>query len=202
MPERRIRDGVTFLRPFLSVSRADTRAACTELGLVPWDDPHNVDQSYARARVRAALPVLVELLGPDVVPNLARTARLIADDSTALDSFAAAVDIPAAGLDIATLAALPRALRTRVLRAFALHLGAPGGALAATHIDALDSLVTDWRGQGPVALPGGIEVSRRGGVIRRTEPGGLTGRAGVRGAPPCGPGTSTGMRAESPPPAC
>jgi tRNA(Ile)-lysidine synthase len=182
MPARRVRDGVTFLRPFLSLSRDETRAACTAQGLTPWDDPHNADPAYARARVRAALPVLAEMLGPDVVPNLARTARLIAADVSALDALAAAVDIPPGGLEVAGLATLPAALRTRVLRAFALGLGAPGGALSTAHIDALDALVLDWRGQGPVALPGGILVSRRAGRLT-------------------GPGTSTGTRAESPPPA-
>jgi tRNA(Ile)-lysidine synthase len=180
MPERRVRDGITFLRPFLAVSREQTRAACAELGLTPWDDPHNTDPSYARARVRAALPVLVETLGPDVVANLARTAGLVAADVAALDALAAAVPVADGVLEVAELAALPAALRTRILRAFALRLGAPGGALATAHIDALDALVTRWRGQGPVALPGGIEVSRRDGRLT-------------------GPGTSSGTRAESSP---
>jgi tRNA(Ile)-lysidine synthase len=165
MPQRRVRAGVTFVRPFLDVSRTQTRAACAELGLTPWEDPHNSDPAYARARVRAALPLLVEVLGADVVDNLARTARLVADDVAALDALAAAVDVGAGGLDVAELAALAPAVRTRVLRAFALRLGAPGGALSAQHIDALDRLVTAWRGQGPVALPGGIEVSRRAGRL-------------------------------------
>ncbi len=180
MPEQRVRDGVTFLRPFLALAREQTRAACAELGIIPWDDPHNVDPAYSRARVRAALPILAEILGPDVVANLARTARLVAADVAALDALAAAVDVGQGALDVAELAALPAAVRTRVLRAFALRLGAPGGALAATHIDALDALVVAWRGQGPVALPGGIEVSRRDGWLR-------------------GPGTSSGTRAESSP---
>jgi tRNA(Ile)-lysidine synthase len=182
MAHRRDRAGVTFLRPFLSLSRKQTRAACAELGLRPWDDPHNTDPAYARSRVRAALPLLAELLGPDVVDNLARTARLVAEDVAALDALAAAVDPGTGDLGVAELAALAPAVRTRVLRAFALRLGAPGGALSARHIDALDSLVTAWRGQGPVALPGGIEVTRRGPRL-------------------CGPGTSSGTRAESPPPA-
>lgn len=181
MPERRTRDGVIFLRPFLGLSHVDTRTACEASGLTPWEDPHNTDPAYARSRVRAALPLLAEVLGPDVVDNLARTARLIADDVAALDALAAAVDVGAGDLDVGQLAALVPAVRTRVLRAFALRLGAPGGALATRHIDALDRLVTAWHGQGPVALPGGIEVSRRAGRL-------------------CGPGTSPGTRAESRPP--
>ena len=33
--------------------RTDTREACAALGLVPWEDPHNIDPAYARSRVRA-----------------------------------------------------------------------------------------------------------------------------------------------------
>jgi tRNA(Ile)-lysidine synthase len=181
MPDRKVLDGVPFLRPLLAVSRADTRAACAELGLTPWEDPHNADPSYARARVRAALPVLVEALGPDVVTNLARTARLVAADTALLDDLAAAA-APPGEPRVADLAALPPALRSRVLRDYALRLGAPGGALATVHIDALDALVVGWRGQGPVDLPGGIRVTRRDGRLS-------------------GCGTSTGTRVESPPPA-
>jgi tRNA(Ile)-lysidine synthase len=184
MPVRRRRADVLFLRPFLGLSRAQTRDACRELGLTPWEDPHNVDPSYARARVRKVLPVLVEALGPDVVDNLARTARLAADDTDLLDEMAAAARVadPDGALRVDDLAALPAALRTRVLRDFALRLGAPGGALSATHIDALDALVTGWRGQGPVALPGGGCVARRAGRLTAT-------------------GTSSGTPAESPLPA-
>jgi tRNA(Ile)-lysidine synthase len=170
MPVRRDIGGVAFLRPLLDVARADTADACAELGLVPWTDPHNEDPRFARSRVRSALPLLSELLGAGVVTNLARTARLVAADTAALDGWAAAAEVSArdddGSLDVATVAALPAAIRTRVLRTFALRLGAPAGALAATHIDALDALVIAWRGQGPVALPGAILVGRRAGRLR------------------------------------
>jgi tRNA(Ile)-lysidine synthase len=161
-----VKGGVTFGRPLLDVARADTRAACVALGLAPWDDPHNADPAYARARVRAALPVLIDLLGADLVDNLARTARLIAADVEMLDAQAAEL-LPAdsAGLAVASLAGLPAALRTRVLRRWALEQGVPGGALSHRHIDALDALVVRWHGQGPTALPGGVEVSRRDGRL-------------------------------------
>jgi tRNA(Ile)-lysidine synthase len=98
-----------------------------------------------------------------VLPNLARTARLIADDVSYLDELAAG--LPSDEPRVADLVALAPALRTRVLRAFALGLGAPAGALSTVHLDALDALVVDWRGQGPVALPGGILVTRRDGRL-------------------------------------
>ncbi len=164
MPARREMHGVVFLRPFLGLSSEHTRETCAELGLAPWEYPHNSDPSYARARVRAALKLLVDVLGPDVVDNLARTARLVAQDNVALDGLASSaawpLTDPDGGLHIPALRELPDALRTRVLRGFALRLGAPGGALSNRHIEALDALVTDWHGQGPVALPGGYQVGR------------------------------------------
>ncbi|WP_405091537.1 tRNA lysidine(34) synthetase TilS [Micromonospora sp. NBC_01392] len=165
MPERRERDGVPLLRPLLDVSRSDTRAACAALGLAAWTDPHNADPAYARARVRAdALPALVDALGPGVVANLARTARLLAADTAALDALAgdALADVRAAGggLAVDRLAALPAAVRTRVLHAWARELGAAPAALSHRHVAALDALVTAWRGQGPAYLPGGLQVHR------------------------------------------
>jgi tRNA(Ile)-lysidine synthase len=176
MPARREVDGVAFLRPLLDVARADTAAACAALGLTPWRDPHNTDPAFARSRVRALLGALVDCLGPGVVPNLARSAALVAADTAALDALADvqadAVRDPAGGLHVAALAELPAALRTRLLRGWALELGAPGGALGAVHIAALDALVTAWRGQGPVALPGGVRVARRGARLAAEPPPG------------------------------
>jgi tRNA(Ile)-lysidine synthase len=175
MPERRERRGVLFVRPLLDVSRAETRAACVAEGLVAWEDPHNSDPAYARSRVR----LLVDALGAGVVDNLARTARLVGADSVYLDELAAEAleksaaggpggsrDEPgAAGLSVASLAGLPGPIRTRVLHAWALRLGAPGGALSHRHVGALDALVMSWHGQGAVALPGGISVAREGGFL-------------------------------------
>jgi tRNA(Ile)-lysidine synthase len=164
MPVRR---GI-FVRPLLGVARADTRKACAALGLVPWDDPHNVDPSYARARVRAdALPALVAALGPAVVGNLARSAPMIAADNEALDALASAVLGEATRLDVSEISGLHPAIRRRVLHLWARRLGAPGSALSHVHVEALDALVTEWHGQGPVHLPGGIVAGREHGVLVR-----------------------------------
>ncbi|TDB79231.1 tRNA lysidine(34) synthetase TilS [Micromonospora sp. KC721] len=175
MPARRDLDGVPLLRPLLDVTREQTRAACAALGLTPWQDPHNTDPSYARARVRAdVLPVLVGALGEGVLDNLARTARLVAADTAALDELAdaalAAARVGTEGaLSAGALAALPRAVRTRVLHAWARELGASPAALSHRHVAALDALVTDWHGQGATALPGGMRVARRDGRLHTVD---------------------------------
>ncbi|RKS70738.1 tRNA(Ile)-lysidine synthase [Actinomadura pelletieri DSM 43383] len=167
--------GVLYQRPLLELDRATTRRACEAMGLEPWDDPHNVDPAYARVRVRhEALPALEKTLGPGVTEALARTARMLRDDADALDELAAhayadLVEASEEGYGTAVslggLEDLPRAVRTRVLRMAAVKAGSPPGTLAAVHVDAVDRLVTAWRGQRHVDLPGGLRAVRRYGKL-------------------------------------
>ncbi len=174
------------LRPLLAVRRATTRAACRALGLTPWDDPHNGDPSYQRVRLRReVLPLLEEVLHGGVAEALARTATLLRDDLDALDALARdelthlsavimqngqesctkAHDHDAkSGLVVAELAGLPKALRTRVLRAWAHEQGA--APLTAQHVADLDALVTAWHGQGAIDLPGGLRATRASGRLQ------------------------------------
>jgi tRNA(Ile)-lysidine synthase len=153
-------------RPLLGLRRADTLTCCAALRLDVWTDPSNSDPRYARNRVRAAvLPTLERELGPGVAEALARTARQLRADADLLDELAEAAyaDARAAGggLDVDVLAALPEALRGRVLHRAARAAGVPGRALSAVHVAAMAELVTGWKGQGPVDLPGGLAATRR-----------------------------------------
>jgi len=60
------------------------------LGLSPWDDPHNADPAYARARVRhpRRLPALETALGPGVGAGRRPHGRPAADRREALDELA------------------------------------------------------------------------------------------------------------------
>jgi tRNA(Ile)-lysidine synthase len=110
----------------------------------------------------------VQSLGPAVVGNLARTARLVAADGAALDALARRALRRAqapGGLASEELTRLPDAVRTRALHQWARRLGVPGSALSHRHVAALDALVTAWHGQGAVSLPGGISVVRAEGML-------------------------------------
>ncbi|MGC5345825.1 tRNA lysidine(34) synthetase TilS [Streptomyces sp. DT24] len=164
-----------YRRPFLQLDRQTARKACLVQSLPVWDDPHNIDPAYTRSRLRhEGLPALEKALGKGVVEALARTAHLSRDDADALDSWAADADRSArdeAGqLDCSKLAGLPPAVRRRVLRRAVIHTGAPAGSLFARHIEEVDRLLTDWRGQGAINLPGRVEARRQGGrlVIRQS----------------------------------
>ena len=163
MPARR---GL-YVRPLLGLARAITVAACDAAGLTAWVDPHNSDRAYGRVRARALLPVLEAELGRGTVAALARSADLLREDADALDDLAAQArdELGGGPIEAAVLLALPRAIRTRVWRLLALEAGCPPGALFAVHVEALDTLVTGWRGQGPIDLPGLVQGSRSGGRV-------------------------------------
>jgi tRNA(Ile)-lysidine synthase len=170
MPSRR---GV-FRRPLLPVRRSVTVAACAALGLDPWQDPHNADRRFARVRVRLdALPALELALGPGVAEALARTASQLRQDAEVLEHIAAE-ELPSAGdgsadgaglMSADVLAGLPGAVRSRVLRSAALAAGCPAGALNAAHVARIEELVTAWRGQRWIDLPGGVRATRRAGQL-------------------------------------
>ncbi|MFH8571756.1 tRNA lysidine(34) synthetase TilS [Streptomyces sp. NPDC017993] len=167
------RDG-RYRRPFLDVDRQTARKACLIQALPVWDDPHNTDPAYTRSRLRhEGLPALEKALGKGVVEALARTAQLSRDDADALDAWAADAEgnvlDDSGSLDVAALFALPPAVRRRVLRRAAISAGAPAGSLFARHIEEVDRLITAWRGQGAINLPGRVGVRRQGGrlVIRQ-----------------------------------
>ncbi len=160
------------VRPLLGLRRTTTEAACAEAGLQPWHDPHNADPRYARSRLRAALPYLDELLGPGLVEALARTATLTRADADLLDRQAAALvasELHGDTLQVAALAAVPDALRTRVLLSWLRSRGAVDVSMA--HVDAVDRLVTSWHGQLGVDVPGGRVVRGQGRLaLMPTEP--------------------------------
>lgn len=152
-----------YRRPFLEVRRATTHAACRGLGLTPWQDPHNVDPSYQRVRLRGeVLPLLEDVLQGGVAEALARTAALVQADLDALDELAA-THKHTGELPIADLAQLPRAIRSRVLRTWVHAHGVE--PLTAERTAELDALITAWHGQGPIDLPGGFEVVRASGRL-------------------------------------
>jgi len=164
-----------YRRPFLQLDRQTARKACLVQALPVWDDPHNIDPAYTRSRLRhEGLPALEKALGKGVVEALARTAQLSRDDADALDTWAAeaerGVRDEAGRLECAKLYVLPPAVRRRVLRRAVVAAGSPAGSLFARHIEEVDRLITGWRGQRAINLPGRVEATRQGGrlVIRQS----------------------------------
>ena len=157
-----------YRRPLLPITRQQTEAACKEVGVKYWNDPHNQSMEYARVRVREkVLPLMESEIGPGIADALTRSAKILRDDADALDQWAEEVldEIDPIEMDIETLASLPRAIRSRVIRKAIYLAGAPSGSLSAEHLEPVEALVTAWKGQGPVSLPGGVTVARISGRL-------------------------------------
>lgn len=187
-------------RPLLGVRRAQTRAACAELGLTPWEDPHNTDPRFRRVRLRSeVMPLLEDVLAGGVALALARTAAQLREDCDALDTLATHllhaashtsddVTFPgierddvtsspngdgAPALDVVVLVDAPAAVRRRAIRRWLLDAGVT--ELSDAHLRTVDALVDParWRGQGAVALPGRLAARRTAGRLL-VEPGGAS----------------------------
>lgn len=157
-----------YRRPLLAISRADTESACKELNIEVWHDPHNQALEFKRVRARnKVLPVMESELGPGIADALSRSAKLLRDDADALDQWAAEVfdELDPKDIEIDQLLALPRAIRSRVIRKAIYLAGAPSGSISAEHIEPVEALITAWKGQGAVSLPGGVTVARISGRL-------------------------------------
>jgi tRNA(Ile)-lysidine synthase len=106
-------------------------------------------------------------LGPGISDALSRSAKLLRDDADALDQWAAEVfdELDPKDIEIDQLAALPRAIRSRVIRKAIYLAGAPSGSISSEHLEPVEALITAWKGQGAVSLPGGVTVARISGRL-------------------------------------
>lgn len=177
--ERAGANDVLLLRPFLAaaaeaggpvITRRVTEAACDDQGVSFWRDPHNEDHAYARVRVRRrVLPMLEAELGPGVADALVRTAALAREDADALDSmaleFSRGLLAPGAKelqIKVTDLSGLAAPVLYRVIRVLAQEKF--GAYLERVHTLSIAALVTEWRGQGPVFVPG-MRVTRVNGEL-------------------------------------
>jgi tRNA(Ile)-lysidine synthase len=157
-----------YVRPLLETTRDQSERYCEEVKLQYWSDPHNENPDFSRVRVRnVALPALETSIGPGISEALARSAHLLRDDADALDHWAKdeelALDL--LNLDCAHLEKLPRAIRTRLIRAAIYAAGAPAGMVTMEHVSGVEALITAWSGQGALNLPGGVKVERISGRL-------------------------------------
>jgi tRNA(Ile)-lysidine synthase len=152
-----------FVRPMLDVSRSDTRAVATELGLPFVDDPQNDDPAVRRNRLRHdTIPNLAATFNPRFREALLRTAHAAVADDEVLETRAAAIPIErdeeAVLLPAAALTGLPAAVAARVARrALRMISGEHAGDSAA-----VAGILAAAAGIGSGTIPGGMTVRREG----------------------------------------
>jgi tRNA(Ile)-lysidine synthase len=169
-----------WFRPFLYIRRSVITDAVVEiltpLGIEPWNDPHNSDPEFARVKMRSTLERLTVDFGPSVSSALVRTADMLRADDSALEKlaedFCLATGLSVAGdqqVDIAQISELPEAIRTRVIRrmySLCVGIDRESSPLTYNHVHAMDALITNWHGQGVIALPLGASALREYGRLR------------------------------------
>jgi tRNA(Ile)-lysidine synthase len=172
-------------RPLLSwARRRDTEGFCRLRGVDFLTDEMNLDEKFARVRVRRQLLPLMQTFNPKLVEGLTRTAELLREDNMALDqgasrllelsieadsgSIAGSIDSKKTGtllrLDLLSLA--PPALRRRALRLWIGRCRGDLKRLERVHIVALEKLLLGDRGGRVIELPGGARVSRKLGLLQ------------------------------------
>ncbi|MFZ9212486.1 MAG: tRNA lysidine(34) synthetase TilS [Candidatus Nanopelagicales bacterium] len=157
-----------YLRPFLHIRKQVLVDALEKENISYWQDPANTNYKFLRAKVRHELmPKLIEVLGDSAIDSLDRTSELLKEDNEALESIALeSYEKLNKELKVQDLEKLAAAIRKRVIKIAALNSGVTPGPFSFEHIEAIDALVTNWRGQGNVDLPGFIQASRVDQTIR------------------------------------
>ncbi|HYH86226.1 MAG TPA: tRNA lysidine(34) synthetase TilS [Pyrinomonadaceae bacterium] len=196
--ERTLEDGgeVSLRRPLLGwARRADTEGYCRERGVEFRTDEMNEDERFARVRVRRRLLPLLESFNPRASEALSRAAKLLREDSDALDvlaarlleearaesSHGAGVEKPSGRIEriegeisgrveisplrVGVLASAHHALRRRALRQWLAHGRGDLRRLELAHIAAVERLLEGTRGGRVAELPGGSRVERRRGLL-------------------------------------
>lgn len=167
---------VLLMRPLLGWAvRSLTEEYCCERGVGFRTDEMNEDERFARVRVRRRLLPLLQTFNGRVVEALARTASLLREDASILNS--AAAELLAAAsveankdepplLKVTVLSAAPSALRRRALRQWIAAGRGDLRRLEMVHLLAIEGLLLGERGGRTIELPGGATVTRRRGMLQ------------------------------------
>jgi tRNA(Ile)-lysidine synthase len=168
------------VRPLLDCTRADVLAYLGSLGQGWREDATNADTSRTRARVRAEVVPVLRDINPRFDEAIARTITVLSDEDDLLSALASDAALAVAEtypdevrLDRLAFAALPSALRRRVVRLLLAETFPESSRLEFDHIEAVCGASFD----GPFSrdLPFGLRAFAEYGrliISRSAEPAG------------------------------
>jgi tRNA(Ile)-lysidine synthase len=163
-----LNDGVKLIRPMLGIMRAEVIDHCERYELAFRRDSSNFLVDFTRNRVRLELLPLLETFNPRAKESLARASESLVRDDDYLRGAAAeylAGSREGSDLNVKALERAPAAIRRRVLR---LWLRGERGDLRrinASHIAAIENLVSGPSGRRIEAPEGGV-VAREFDYLR------------------------------------
>ena len=167
-------DDLLLVRPLLEVSRRETERYCQEEGLSPCLDVTNLLLGPLRNRIRHQLLPLLRRYNPKIEGALLRLAAATASDLAYLEGTAKAFwhalavkDKGSVGFPRSELAALPLAIRSRLLQAACQELLADARQIEAVHIHSMVEALAKRAGS-RISLPGDLAFAVDGEFVRLT----------------------------------
>lgn len=179
-PSRPVSPSTLLIRPLLCITREEVEGYCRERSLEFRTDSTNQDSKYTRNRIRSEIIPAMMAINPRVVSSIARAAQNLASDQDALDSLLSSLmdnarieHSPDRGqrrlsvaYSVTALLKQPPGMRRRMiieairLARFARDDGFPAGEISATHIRAVEGLLTPAASGKRIVLPGGLAAWR------------------------------------------
>lgn len=150
-----------FIRPMLTVSRAEIEAYIRHNGLSYVTDSTNLLPDARRNRLRQSVIPLLKAENPSLCETAFRMCRLLETDEVQLSAQAKEALRQARlpdGVRCSVLTAYPEAIRTRAVRLLLGEIHAP--KLSERHISAVDRLLFSECPSARVSLPGGFTAQR------------------------------------------
>jgi tRNA(Ile)-lysidine synthase len=177
---------VQLIRPLLSwAQRRDTEDYCRRRQVDFRIDRMNDDESFSRVRVRKQLLPLMKSFNNRVVEALSRTAALLNEDAAALSDEARRLlelalqdqagnsETALPSLNVKILLQAPPAIRRRALREWIRRSRGDLRRVEMVHLVAVEKLLQGEQGGRVAELPGGMQVTRRQGMLDLSRKKGL-----------------------------
>ncbi|MFZ5825908.1 MAG: tRNA lysidine(34) synthetase TilS [Bacillota bacterium] len=175
IPPVREEEGLTIIRPLLTISRYEIEGYCVEHKLFPRFDASNARADYLRNRIRLELlPMLSREYNPAIAANLAQLAAVVREEDDLLEQQAreafSRCRIEDSGtavvLDGARLLTEPLALARRVVRIVGRQLAGPEVDLGLPAVTRVLDAAARNDGTHTVDLPAGLRLTVEYGRCR------------------------------------
>ena len=167
---RRRTSGLTIVRPFLGVSKADVLEFLHEEGVAYRLDRTNQDVNYLRNWIRLELlPQLKERIDSNLTSRLSQEAEILHDEDILLEDLARlALDKVKSGaaIDRHLFLEQPKALQRRLLRLWIEEARGDLRSIDFGHIEEMLKLIIEGPAQGRLAIPGRLEFVKEYGTLR------------------------------------
>ena len=156
----------SLIRPLLTTTRSEVEAYLSYYGLPHREDRTNLDDTYARNRIRHQVSPVLEELYPGFAARTAATAALLREDEAYLSAQAAQISgqaVPSGdslSIPAALIGEAPPPLAARAVRQLVGRLNGGDQDCSAAHLRSVVRLCREPDPSGEVHLPHGLSARR------------------------------------------